>query len=150
MPPSPDSQNSQQQQPRSGASIVKIKTGCTDDEAQAVVALIEAEKKPSRSLLGLVHKIGQDGELPDWLARVRASGHRADIANWLDTLAGKPPCPHGVAGGDQLRPDTGKPQCVLCRNKLWPDGRCGLCGRESQDSVCWDCTSKEFEQGGTE
>jgi hypothetical protein len=30
---------------------------------------------------------------------------------------------------------------------LWPEGRCGLCGQPSQHGVCWDCTSKEFEEG---
>jgi hypothetical protein len=33
---------------------------------------------------------------------------------------------------------------------LWPDGRCGICGKPSDHAVCWDCTAQEFEQGQPE
>jgi hypothetical protein len=70
-------QNSQQQQPR-GVQVVITKTGCTEAEAQAVLDLIETEKKP-RSLVGLVNRIAQDGELGVWLDRVRATKAAADM-----------------------------------------------------------------------
>lgn len=98
------------------AAIIANKTGATDAEAAAVVALIERERQP-RSITGLVTRLAEDGDLAEWLARVRADGQRADLAAWIASLATQPECPHGVPGGNQLRPDTGQPQCPLCRSQ---------------------------------
>jgi hypothetical protein len=51
--------------------------GATEAEAEGVLKLIQAERNP-RSLVGLVHRLARDGELQDWLARVRANGHQGD------------------------------------------------------------------------
>jgi len=96
------------------AQLVANKTDATDAEAAAVVALIERERQP-RSIAGLVARLAADGDLDEWLAKVRANGRRAELAAWVASLASLPECPHGVPGGDQRRPDTGQPQCALCR-----------------------------------
>lgn len=98
------------------AAIIANKTGATDAEAAAVVALIARERQP-RSIAGLVARLAADGDLGEWLARVRASRQRVELATWVASLATMPDCPHGVPGGDQLRPDTGQPQCPLCRSQ---------------------------------
>jgi hypothetical protein len=116
-PSSPSTQQissgSTQQQQRA-SQIVMQHTDATEKQAKAVLALIQAEKNPRR-MVGLLNRMAQDGDLPEWLDRVRTNGSRADLASWIATLQDLPPCTHGQHGGDQLRPDNGQPQCPHCR-----------------------------------
>lgn len=109
--PSPQAPQHPQQR---AARFVVEHTNATEAEAAAAVALIEREKQP-RSLAAFVARLAGDGELPGWVDRVRADGRRSALADWLAGLAELPACPHDVPGGDRLRPDTGRPQCALCR-----------------------------------
>lgn len=72
---SPEASRTSQQQ--AAARIVIDKTGATEAEADAMVDLIEAEKHPDK-IAGFVSKLAHDGELPQWLARVRAARAAAD------------------------------------------------------------------------
>jgi DNA-binding Lrp family transcriptional regulator len=96
------------QQRLRGSQIVIEKTGCTADEAESVLRLIQQERNP-RSMVGLVHRIAQDGELDDWLARVRAESSAADKATLGRT-------PHPFAAGRSA-------------------GYCRACGRHEMNAV---------------
>lgn len=109
----------EEQQPRTRLGpeerLVLDVTDATPAEAFTVVRLIEAEIPPRRSLAGVVRRLAKDGELPDWLNRVRTDTDRRDLGQWLAWARQQAECAHGTPGGDQLRPDNGKPQCPLCR-----------------------------------
>lgn len=71
----------------SATRIVLEHTNATDEEAVAVVELVRREKHP-RALAPFLRRLADDGELPDWLDRLRAErGHRdrddAMRAGWL-------------------------------------------------------------------
>jgi len=51
-------------------NIITNTTGATPDEATAVVDLIEVERQPQK-IGGFVTRLAQDGDLPEWLHRVR-------------------------------------------------------------------------------
>lgn len=101
----------QRAQPR-GIQTVAATLDCTTPEAESVLNLIEAEKKP-RNLIGLVNKIARDGELGDWLERVRANGHRHDRAAAVEAAKDGPECEHRIPGGN----DPHYPQCATCRHR---------------------------------
>lgn len=103
VPPFPQEPSKNRQQ-RNGAP--------SDDEKADVLAEIRRRKPGATD--GLIrHIYREDG--PAILAEIREQSGRQRIADWIASLATMPPCDHGFAGGDQLRPDTGKPQCALCR-----------------------------------
>jgi hypothetical protein len=118
--PSAPSKNPQAAAARA-TEIVIENTDATDTEAAAVVDLIRVERKP-HSIVGLLQKIARDGDLPDWLTRVRETSaeqqtvdNRAAIRAFRDAIAGEPPCDHGYAGGHLDGP--GGPLCPIWRNR---------------------------------
>lgn len=121
-PPSPQfPQSPQQAAPREdspvdnpAAEVVRWHTDATDLEAAAVAALIDLERQP-RNLTAFVRRLADDGELADWLDRVRVDANRETVRAFLAGLPGLPECVHGMHGGGALRPDTGEPQCASCR-----------------------------------
>lgn len=105
-----------QQRAGSAEEIVQSATDASDTEAAAVVGLIGVEaKQPIRSMVGFIRRLGDDGELAGWLDRVRQDASRETVRRFVAGLADKPACIHGTPGGGELRPDTGEPQCALCR-----------------------------------
>ncbi|HEX6077830.1 MAG TPA: hypothetical protein VFZ32_21550 [Micromonosporaceae bacterium] len=58
-----------------------------------------------------MRKLANDGELPDWLNRVRQARDRAGRSAAIDRARRSPECEHGTPGGNH--PDY--PQCALCR-----------------------------------
>lgn len=84
----------------------------TDDERAEVLAEIR-RRKPGASEALINHVLRQEG--PAILAEIRTAAEKQRLATWVANLRRLPPCEHGQPGGNQLRPDTGKPQCALCR-----------------------------------
>jgi hypothetical protein len=103
--------------PPTAAAAVKIirqATGCTAAEAIHVGDLVRAERKP-RNLPGLLKRMADDGELSDWLARIRAAQAEANLAEIIAEARRGPVCEHGDPGGDFVHPIGGEPLCPGCR-----------------------------------
>lgn len=83
-----------------------------NDDKAAVLAEIR-QRKPDATEALINHIYRNEGAAI--LAELQGQAERERIAAWRATLATMPPCPDGQPGGDQLRPDTGEPQCALCR-----------------------------------
>lgn len=124
-PPAPPPEAKPRGGPRGAAAAEKIireATGCTIAEASAVAALVQAERKP-KNLPGLLKRLAADGELGDWLDRVRAKEADAAVAAAVEKAKRGKACVHGTPGGAEPHPVTGKPLCPLCRsNQPGPNG----------------------------
>lgn len=120
-------QKQQQRAPRKSAGaqqrlpqhimIIQEHTDATDDEAQAVAQLVADEKAPT-NLPGFLRRLADDGELPDWLARVRQTNARAGRSEFVARIQNEPDCEHGVAGGHIPYPPTGWVACPHERRRL--------------------------------
>jgi hypothetical protein len=98
--------------------IVMAAAGATETEAAAVVAAVEAARRP-RNLTGLLMTLAAEGELDEWVSQVRAAHSaigRTDWLSYLDTLA---QCEHGVAGGHELD-ENGWCRCPVYRRRRTP------------------------------
>jgi hypothetical protein len=94
--------------------IVREATDATAVEAHAVVALVESERKP-RNLNAFLRRLAADGDLKDYLDRVRGVASGIERTRALAAARDGPDCPHGVPGGEALHPDSGEPLCPNCR-----------------------------------
>jgi hypothetical protein len=115
-PQSPQSSRARDGEPveNPATQIIKSATDATNAEATAVAALIDTEKQP-RNATAFIRRLADDGELAEWLDRVRADASREAVREFIARIADLPECLHGVNGGGQFRPDSGEPQCAQCR-----------------------------------
>ena len=110
----------QQQHARSRAPaaavriVLEAEPTCSTDEAEAVVAWVQRERRP-RNVGAVLRTIIGAGELAGVLEQVRAEQAKHDSAVLLKAARDGPVCEHGEAGGATLHPQTGKPLCPLCR-----------------------------------
>ncbi|MCC5582041.1 hypothetical protein IMZ11_41230 [Microtetraspora sp. AC03309] len=98
------------------AGRVMEATGASEEEARRIVDLIKAEKAP-RSLNGYVSTLAANGDLADWLHRVRAADEEHELRAWLEKVRAMGECEHGTPGGVELHPVSGEPHCPLCRSE---------------------------------
>ena len=89
--------------------------GATEQEAREMISIIEKEHRP-RSVPAYVGTMAANGDLAELLSRVRQAANRAQTRQAVTDLGDHPACAHGVPGGDQPHPDTGRPFCPICRN----------------------------------
>jgi hypothetical protein len=105
---------------RTDAAAARIVLERLDDatqaEADAVVAIVRQQRKP-RNLPGLLKKIADAGELPGLLEQVRTDTRRLEVRAVMAAARDGPACPHGVAGGDALHPESQQPLCPKCRSE---------------------------------
>lgn len=94
--------------------IVCAATDATPAEAEAVANRVRNERQP-RSLVGLLRRMANDGDLTALLGEHRAASRRGQIDEWFSWARRQPPCPHQQPGGNLPHPTTGKPTCVGCR-----------------------------------
>lgn len=100
---------------RSRVGQLIVAAGAADDEEiQATIDKIKTEHTPN-NLGGYINRLADNGDLPAIVEQVRTDRHRATIAAWIASLSTMPECPDGQPGGDVPRPDTGQPQCAMCR-----------------------------------
>jgi hypothetical protein len=97
--------------------IVTDVTDATDAEADAVVALVQRESKPTK-MGGFLNHLKTEGELSEWLDRVRADRLKAETAARLRVARDGPECEHRLPGGREVHPENGLPRCPLCRAAL--------------------------------
>lgn len=97
--------------PPAHIAMIMKSTGASEDEALAVADLVSREKTPDH-LGPFLRRLRDDGELPDWLERVRAATARSSMAAWRASLKSQPACEHGVPGGHL--PEPGNPGWVAC------------------------------------
>jgi hypothetical protein len=112
-------QTKEQQQQKSAPkttpeSVVSDATGATLAEAAAIAKRVQNERSP-RSLVGLLRRMAEDGDLTQFLIEQRAATIRADVAAAIAELRRGPECRHGVAGGEALHPQARTPLCPQCR-----------------------------------
>lgn len=93
---------------------VMAATGANEIEADAVIAYVDADRKP-RNLGAFLRTLAKAGDLAPLLAEVRGIAAKIDRDAILAAARDGPPCEHGKAGGDVLHPDSGKPRCLDCR-----------------------------------
>lgn len=126
-PPSPQSPQDPSSPRARAVQIVTARTGATSEEAEEIIKGVEANNRV-RSLPAFLRTMAERGDLDVELAKLRSRNGRASLAAWLDWLATLPACEHGLPGGEQRRPDTGKAQCPQCRG---PNGHRPATGRSS-------------------
>jgi hypothetical protein len=117
--PSPQSPQDPSSPRARAVQIVTGATGATEEEAEEVIKFIESQHT-IRSLAGFLRTLADRGDLDAPLAAIRRRNVRANIGAWLEWLKTQPECEHGLPGGDQRRPDTGRPQCPPCRIRSGP------------------------------
>ena len=126
-PPVPHPSSLKQQHARKRATrqpdhlrMIMDRVGASAEEAAAVAAAVDAEKHPD-NLPGFLRRLAADGELGDWLARVRVERGRAaaaaDEAEHRARIRGEPWCEHGHAGGHIPSP-AGWVSCHIERRRL--------------------------------
>lgn len=93
---------------------VMAATGANEVEADAVIAYVDADRKP-RNLGAFLHTLAKAGDLAPLLAEVRDVAVKLGRDAILTAARDGPPCEHGKAGGAVLHPDSGKPRCLECR-----------------------------------
>lgn len=86
----------------------------TPELAAEVVQAIARERKP-RNLPGLVSIIIAANDLGEWFPKAEAALRKQADAAYDAQARASPECPHGMPGGLNLHPRTGKPLCPLCR-----------------------------------
>ncbi len=90
--------------------------GATPAEARALIDAVEEKHHPS-DISKYMATMAKSGDLARRLAELRRTTTASGPPRFADLIA-QPPCPHGMRGGDQIRPATGTPAC--------PDCRCGV------------------------
>lgn len=120
IPPSRQPSAVRQQRPQRHIALIMKSTGATAVEAEAVAAAVDAEKHPA-NLSGFLRRLAADGELGDWLVRVRAergqAAAAADQAEHRARIRREPWCEHGVPGGHLVSP-AGWVACQAERARL--------------------------------
>lgn len=96
---------------------VREATDATEAEAEAIIAIVEAERRP-RNLGAFLRTLAKDGDLAKYLIDVRTAANRINRSRHLEAARDGPECEHGVAGGEAIHPDTREPLCPGCRMAL--------------------------------
>lgn len=103
--------------PAAAIAEVRKATDASDVEAEAVVLIVEATRKP-KNLIGLVRTMALAGDLLPILVDARSVAAKAERDRVLAAARDGPECEHGMPGGEVIHPDSGKPRCLSCRNAL--------------------------------